>query len=341
MTLTLDRTAPRHDDVPAGWTAKSLGGPGPLKRALSANEIAAVGRCVRLVEGQRPEEIGRADFDDPAIATLMAEVHDRVQHGPGAVILSGLDPVALGEADFTRAVAGLAAHLGTLAPQSPKRDRIGYVRKEADNPDARGYQSDIELQPHTDFHEIVALASVSRAAEGGLSGLVSLAAIYDILAREDPEALALLEKGYPHDTTGDGLLSDAPMPVLYRADGVVTGYAMGVFMYTAAATLGEEVPPLLTAAMKKFSAIARRPDVIVEFMLQPGEIMFWHNFRVLHSRTNFRDDESHRRLILRLWINPEEHLPMPPVYLSQRERFDALHAAGKPAIVYTKTGIKV
>jgi hypothetical protein len=330
MTAILDRTNIAGDDVPAGWTAASLGGPGPLKRKLTADEIAAIGRAVRLVEGQRPEEVNRTDFDDPAIAALMADVHDRVQHGPGAVILSGLDPVALGEADFTRGVAGLAAHVGALAPQSPKRDRIGYVRKEADNPDARGYQSDIELQPHTDFH-----------AEGGLSGLVSLAAIYDILAREDPEALALLEQGYPHDTTGDGLLSDGPMPVLNRTDGVVTGYAMGVFMYTAAKTLGEEVPPALTAAMKKFSAIARRPEVIVEFMLEPGEIMFWHNFRVLHSRTNFRDDESHRRLILRLWINPEEHLPMPPVYLSQRERFDALHAAGQPAIVYTKTGIKV
>jgi hypothetical protein len=341
MTAILDR-APRSDELPAaGWTAQSLGGPGPLKRALTADEIAAIGRAVRLVEGQRPEEISRADFDDPAIAALMADALDRVQHGPGAVILSGLDPADLGEANFTRAVAGLAAHVGTLAPQSPKRDRIGYVRKEAENPDARGYQSDIELQPHTDFHEIVALASIARAAEGGLSGLVSLAAIYDILAREDPEALALLEQGYPHDTTGDGLLSDGPMPVLNRTDGVITGYAMGVFMYTAAATLGEEVPPALTAAMKKFSAIARRPEVIVEFMLEPGEIMLWHNFRVLHSRTNFRDDESHRRLILRLWINPEEHLPMPPVYLSQRERFDALHAAGQPAIVYTKTGIKV
>ena len=92
--------------------------------------------------------------------------------------------------------------------------------------------------------------------------------------------------------------------------------------------------------MRRFGEIARRPEVIVEFMLEPGEIMIWHNFRVLHARGTFRDDAEHRRLILRLWINPERHLPMPPVYLSQRRRFDAFHEAGRAAIVYTHTGLK-
>ena len=323
------------------WTAESLGGRAPLTRTLDAAELAAVDRAIRRAEGRRPEDIARGDFADPAIATLMEEARDRIEQGPGAVILSGLDPAAAGEGGSARAMVGLATHLGTLAPQSPRRDRIGYVRKEADNPDARGYQSDVELMPHTDFHEIVALAAISRAAEGGLSGLVSMAAIHDVLARENPEALELLAEGYPHDTTGEGLLSDGPMPVLTRSGGLVSGYAQGLFMFAAARTLGEAVPPRLIAAMKTYAEIARRPEVIVEFMLEPGEILLWHNFRVLHSRTAFRDDAAHRRLLLRLWINPERSLPVPAVYLSQRARFDAMHAAGRPAIVYTHTGLKV
>ncbi len=324
-----------------GWTAASLGGRAPLTRALSAAEIAEIAHAARLAAECSPEDVRRADFADPLVTALMAETRERIEHGAGAVILSGLDPAALGEDRFARAVVGLSTHLGTLAPQSPRCDRIGYVRKEADNPDARGYQSDVELMPHTDFHEIVALAAVSRAAEGGLSGLASMAAIHDILARENPAALDLLAEGYPHDTTGEGLLSDGPMPVLTRSRGLVTGYAHGMFMFTAARTLGEEVPPALVAAMRAYGEIARRPDVIVEFLLQPGEIMLWHNFRVLHSRTAFRDDAAHRRLLLRLWINPAASLPVPPVYLSQRARFDAMHAAGQPAIVYTHTGLKV
>jgi hypothetical protein len=333
MTAILEREA--------GWTSASLGGREPLVRTLGTEETAAVRRLAQRVRGVAPEDVTRGDFDDPAITALMDEVRERVDYGDGAVILSGLDIATLGEEDFARAVVGLSTHLGVLAPQSAKRDRIGYVRKEADNPTARGYQSDIELRPHTDFHEIVALASVAGAAEGGLSGLVSIAAVRDILAREDPDALAALAEGFPHDTTGEGLLSDGPIPVIAEVDGMVSGYAQALFTVTAAKTLGEEVPARLTRAMQAFGEITGRDDVIVEFLLEPGEIMFWHNFRVLHSRTNFRDDESHRRLILRLWINPERHVPLPPVYLSQRERFDRLHSAGQPAIVYTHTGIKV
>ena len=322
------------------WTAASLGGREPLTRALDARETGAVLRATQLVEGRRPEEVTRRDFDDPAIAALMDDVRERIDAGPGAVILTGLDVAALGEERFARIIVGLSAHLGALAPQSPRRDRIGYVRNEADNPDARGYQSDVELAPHTDFHEILLLAAVSPAAEGGLSGLVSMAAIHDILAREQPDALELLAEGYPHDTTGEGLLSDGPMPVLVEAGGLVSGYAQGLFMFSAARTLGEEVPPRLIEAMRAYAEIAQRPGVIVRFMLQPGEIMLWHNFRVLHARTAFRDDATRRRLILRLWINPERSLPLPPVYLSQRARFDALHDAGRPAIVYTHTSLK-
>jgi hypothetical protein len=331
------------DDMPdmTAWTAASLGSRQPLERALTDAEMAATRRHAAEHADTAPEDLTPAAFADPALTALMSEVLARIEDGPGAVILTGLDADAMGEAAFARAAAGLASHLGTFAPQSPRRDRIGYVRKEADNPDARGYQSDVELMPHTDFHEIVVLACVRQAAEGGLSGLVSLAAMHDILAREHPDALPLLAAGYPHDTTGGGLLSDGPMPVLSSRDGVVTGYAMGVFMYTAARALGGEVPLALTAAMKTFSAVARRRDVQVEFLLRPGEILLWHNFRVLHSRTAFRDDPDRRRLILRLWINPARSLPMPPVYLSQRARFDALHAAGKPGLVYTHTGVRM
>ena len=131
------------------------------------------------------------------------------------------------------------------------------------------------------------------------------------------------------------------MPILSRRGGVTSGYAHGLFTFTAARTLGEQVPPPLVAAMRAFAEVAARPEMLVEFLLRPGEMLFWHNFRVLHARRAFRDEGARRRLLRRLWSNPERSLPLPPVYLSQRRRFDALHAAGRPAIVYTHTGLKV
>jgi len=324
--------------VGASWTSHSLGGRDPLVRILTAEEIGAITAAATAYAGTLPEA---ADFSDPVIARLMDAVAEQIDTGAGAVVLTGLDVTALGEDRFRIAATGLMSRLGDLAPQSPRGDRIGFVQRESGNPEARGYQSDMELMPHTDFHEIVALASVRRSPEGGESGLVSLAAVREIVAAERPELLPWLEQGFPHDTTGDGLLSDGPVPILVERDGVVSGYFQTLFHRTAAATLGTPIPPEVTEAAEAMRDIAMREDVIVRFVLQPGEIMVWHNFRVLHSREGFRDDPERRRLLLRFWVNPPQHLPVPPVYLSQRERFDRMHAAGEPAIVYTKTGITV
>jgi len=328
--------------VPAGrWTAASINGRHGLEREIPPVVRDRLESLARKVADTPLTEITRADFDDAQLNAFMVTVAREIDEGRGAVVLSGLDVEKLGQALFERIFWGIGTHLGEMAPQSHARDLMGYVRKEENNPSARGYQSDIELRPHTDFHEILGLACVSKSVSGGESGLVSIDAVHDIIARERPDVLDALYAGYPMDTTGDGLMSDGPVPVIGRKDGVISGYAQSLFFGQAARTLGEEVPPALTKALEVFNKVTTRPDVIVKFMLEPGEIMMWHNFRVLHSRDNFQNDETHKRLILRLWINPENHVPVPPVYLSQVRRFDALHAQGIPAIQYHKTGIKI
>lgn len=68
---------------------------------------------------------------------------------------------------------GLGTHLGDAAPQSYRRDRLGYVQRENDNPTRRGYLMDVDLRSHTDFHEVLCLACVRRSVSGGESGLAS------------------------------------------------------------------------------------------------------------------------------------------------------------------------
>ncbi len=35
---------------------------------------------------------------------------------------------------------------------------------------------------------------------------------------------------------------------------------------------------------------------MIRFTMQPGEIVFWHNFRVMHSRTGFRNEPGREQL---------------------------------------------
>ncbi len=337
----------RDSQVEAGWTSATLGGREPLLLPIAPEArdaaIAAARTADENAKAGGSQFASRGDFAAPAIVRLMAEVADRLDHGPGAVILTGLDVDALGQDVFVQAVAGLMQQLGDLAPQSPRRDRIGYVQKERNNPNARGYTADIELNAHTDFHEIVALASIrtAPAGGGGESGLTSFAGLRQVLAEEAPEVLPLLAEGFPHDSSAAGLMSDGPVPLIAEVDGVVSGYHQPLFMKAAERALGTPMSPEMRDAAELFAEVANRPDVQLNFILQPGEIMIWHNFRVMHARAKFNDTPEQSRLLIRFWVNPDRHVPLPPVFLSQRRRFDEMHERGETAIAYDKADAKL
>lgn len=340
--MTLAHKVRDSDQVGAAWTAKSLGGREPLVVAIpdDAGEaiIAAGRRAAKSIDTGGRQFASRGDFAAPAIARLMETVADRLNQGPGAVILTGLDVEDIGQDVFVQAVAGLMQQLGDLAPQSPRGDRIGYVQKERNNPNARGYTADIELSAHTDFHEIVALASIRTAPEGGggESGLTSFAGLREVLVKENPQILPLLAEGFPHDSSAAGLISDGPVPLIAEVEGMVSGYHQPLFMKAAERALGTPMSPAMKAAAEVFADVANRPDVQVNFILRPGEIMIWHNFRVMHARAKFNDTPEQSRLLVRFWVNPDRHVPLPPVFLSQRRRFDEMHEKGEAAIAYDK-----
>ena len=340
--MTVAEQVREADQVEAGWTAAALGGRESLVMALPAEArdatVAAARRAAKDAETGHRQFGSREDFAAPSIARLMATVADRLDRGPGAVILTGLDVDALGQDVFVQAVAGLMQQLGELAPQSRRRDRVGYVQKERNNPTARGYTADIELTAHTDFHEIVALASIRAAPPGGggESGLTSFAGLRRVLADEHPEVLPLLAQGFPHDSSAAGLMSDGPVPLIAEVDGVVSGYHQPLFMKAAERALGAPMSPELKEAAAVFARVANRPDVQLNFTLQPGEIMIWHNFRVMHARAKFNDTPEHSRLLIRFWVNPDRHVPLPAVFLSQRRKFDRLHESGETAVAYDK-----
>jgi hypothetical protein len=87
--------------------------------------------------------------------------------------------------------------------------------------------------------------------------------------------------------------------------------------------------------MALMDEIAARLDIRADFTLEPGEIAFWHNFMVMHSRTAFQDSEANKRLLLRLWLNlPEGGRPMAPEILERARIIDRDHIEGqRPAPV--------
>ena len=79
------------------------------------------------------------------------------------------------------------------------------------------------------------------------------------------------------------------------------------------AILGREMDELEVATLDYLDEFAVRPDVMLEFALEPGEAIFFNNFVVMHARTAFEDDVAagFRRHLLRLWLDVPGGRPAP------------------------------
>jgi hypothetical protein len=156
-----------------------------------------------------------------------------------------------------------------------------------------------------------------------MSRLASATTIHNAIRRERPDLLAPLYRGYPY-FSGEIEAMLPAIPVFSTVDGVLSCYFFEDHMRRAARMRGESLPNDLEEAIAFFKEVAERPEICLDFMLQPGEILISNNFVVLHARTAFEDSARNRRLLLRLWLSPSPARPVVPELLERSRRFDAL-----------------
>lgn len=326
----------RRIEHPSAWTNAQVGGREGLTHRLGPEHFDAFDRALREVQDKAPYDVRQTDFATPEIEQLMRAVRYEIMEGKGAVILSGLDLTRYSLEDFQKLYWAFGTYLGEAVPQSYRRDRIGIVQKEEDNPTGRGYLMDTELRPHTDFHEVLSLACVRKAESGGESGAVSSLAIHNAILDEAPELLRPLYEGFYHESA-NGQVSSTKVPIFGCVDGKVSCYYHLPFVHKAAKVLGIEIPADLQQAVKRMNELALDPKLRADFMLEPGEMLFWHNFTVLHSREAFNDTALNKRMLLRLWINVPDGRPLPEQFHERAKHMDQVHSAGEAAIDYAKT----
>jgi hypothetical protein len=311
------------------WTNRSIGGKQGLTHRLTRAQLAAFDTLLQRTRHLSPQQVTRADFDHPEINALTARMDRTIRHGRGAVLLSGLTRETHSEEDMERIYWGIGTHLGEAAVQSMLGERLGHVRHVKDDPVARGYRSNQELGPHTDSYRIVGLMCLQQGETGGESRIVSSLAIHNEILATRPDLLEPLYEGY-YFAVAEAQFSDRPVtdfriPVFCCIDGIVScGYVRG-FMHQAAKLRGEQLPAKLVEALDCFDEIAERDDMKVEFMLEPGEMMLWHNFQMLHARRAYQDSPAHTRHLLRLWLKIDHDRPIADAILERANIYERIH----------------
>lgn len=329
---------PIHDrpiEHESAWTAASVGGREGLELKLPKGFQKGLDALLAEIRDKPLDAIDSADVKDDAVAEVMAQIRRTVLEGKGAAIVSGLDISGWSVEDLERIYLALGTRIGRPAYQSPARDLVGHVRK-APSSTPRGYLTDLELKPHADSHEVLSLMTVRKAESGGVSGLVSSLAIHNRILERRPELLAPLYEGFyygAHESRPIAQpITPTKVPVYCCVDGKVSCTINGFFMMTGARRLGVDLPPDLKEAMAYFYELSEDPELIVNFMMEPGEMMFWSNYTNLHARTAYQDTPEHTRLLLRLWLDPQNGRPVVPEFLNAiNNRYDEEVRAGLAA----------
>lgn len=260
---------------------------------------------------------------------LFAELSQRIENGPGVLVLEGIDINDYSQAELQNLLWALGLYFGTAVNQNRAGDLIGFVEDRGEiltNHSVRGHSTSAALPFHCDRCDVIMLMCVRKAREGGMSSMASAAWIHNQIAEEDPGLLEILYKEFPQDLRGSEEPGSKPWAML-----PVFSFQNGTFVsrYTRRFIEGsqrfEDAPRLTDKHVKALDAIDACLAIstnVFNLQLEPGFIQIMNNHLVWHSRTAFIDweDATRRRLLLRLWLatNNSRRLPdsFMPLYRS-------------------------
>ena len=308
---------------PAGWTPEEIVRSEDWLHRLSDGEAeelitAAAGGRSGAAEGS--EELPPLPLLQPEIARI---THD-LGSGPGFRVLRGVPVERLGEHGVARAFMTISRRIGEPMEQ-PGGVRIAHVRSSpqgkgssrlpaagglpgrrsrAERQQAFGFRASGELPFHGDLEDVIGFLCVRPARTGGIRKLASAVTAYNVMRQEHPDQLRVLTEPFhmalqfPHPNHGRRWTQ---LPFLSVRDGVFNACAYRVHIKRALALPG--VPGLTQAqsnALETFNTVAERVSVSIE--LRAGDMEFFNNHVVLHTRTQFTDDRPGRHL-LRVWLS--------------------------------------
>jgi Taurine catabolism dioxygenase TauD, TfdA family len=307
---------------------------------LSTDEITEIDAALRhlrsLGEIDFPE-ITPSTFPLPTLGGFLAQLGEDLRVGRGFLLLRGLPRERYSFDDIARIYVGLGAHIGQLLPQSYLGELLGNVLDVSDiEHQARGYHAGGAQRMHTDTCDIVSLLCLRAARSGGISRIVSVAAIHNRLLETRPDLVETLYGEYVFRRMeldaefGDGRLVKRVV-IFSRASGEFSCNVSGSYPRRAMDAGDAVMTPLQIEALEEMARISSSSEFYLDMNIGEGDIQFLNNRILLHGRTGYEDwpEVARRRHLMRLWLRvpswpelPENqgvHSPSDqPMWLRQR-----------------------
>ena len=290
----------------AAWRGEDLAGDSRWLHVLTAAEIATLEAALANVKarGLRFPNFQKQDFPVGDWAHTLTRHSDELENGRGFLVLRGLPVERYSEEDIEIMYYGIGLHMGVPVRQNPRGDLLGVVMNVGDvtKKTTRVYETNLYLPYHSDPSDVVGLLCLRKAKQGGLSSLVSVAAIYNEILQHHPEYLGLYYRCWYFSHLCEDLPSLSP--IFSHHQGKLSCRYLRQYIELGHEVRGLPLSRVEVEALDLFDEIMHRPELRLSMMLEPGDLQFANNYAVLHSRNEFEDHgvTERNRKMLRLWL---------------------------------------
>ena len=323
----------KHEEIraPFAWNGADLQHSTEWIRPFAARELREIDAALQSVKqrGLAWIDVTRDDFPLPQFAHELEKISQELETGRGMILLRGL-PLEYSAEELQTVYWGIGTHLGTAVSQGGRGELLARVEdegQEVENTKLRGSKTARALPFHGDRCDVVGLLCVRKAKAGGVSRIVSAAAIHNEVLRRRPDLIETFYADWYNSRQGDEAPGEArayPKPIFGFRDGHFTGLFSPAYIRFAQDF--PEVPRLTKEqheALELYGELAE--ELALDMTFEPGDIQLLNNHLIYHARTRYDDyDEPHRkRLLLRLWLSVPGSRPLPAGYELLFGRIDA------------------
>ena len=273
---------------------------------LDVRDIANLESVLQHVmsKGLRFPHFEREDFPIGSLKEKIANIGEELENGKGFLLIRGLDLDRYQDEEINILYYGLGLHLGTPVCQNPKGDLLGQVMNVGDLEDknTRVYETNAYLPYHTDPSDVFGLLCIRKGKAGGLNSLVSVATIYNEILKNHPELLGIFYRPTYYAHLGEDLPSLSP--IFSYHEGKLACRYLRQYIELGADVMNLPLSRVEISALDTFDTIAHDPELRLDMMLEPGDMVFANNYAIMHSRTGFEDYDlpEQKRKLLRLWV---------------------------------------
>ena len=248
--------------------------------------------------------VQREHFEVPSLRSVVEEIRRQVEDGRGFVLLRRLPIEDYSKDDLGLIFWGIGTHLGRGLSQSVMGDRLGHV-KDFSRRGPWGARLPRQAGIVTAYGFVRLGWSVVPAQRAGGQQAAYLgadqrhsvhnAALPGGARRRARGALPrLCPPPARRREAGRSALHAAThrIPVYSNVEGKVSARYVRSYIEAGEAAAGRPMGPAERAIIDTFEAVTKRPELMLEFTLQPGEAYFINNYTILHARTAFDDGDA-------------------------------------------------